>query len=348
LGTPSAVETWLAAGRDLLRRHPSVDIHAHPGRFFMRGARSTPFTEHFAAPFPERAVADMRVGGVSAALFATVADNAVLGFGPRGLSAQRDFAAGEAVADHGRQLDVLDTLIQTESLIRGGESRDIVAAHAAEDLACFASIEGGDFIEDKIERIGEAQRRGVRSITLIHYRTNQIGDTQTEPATHGGLSPLGREIVREMEAAGVLVDLAHASLDVTRDVAEMATRPVLLSHSNIAPPAGSHPRLVTADHARLVTATGGLIGVVPAGFAQSTFTDYIDTIMRMIDLLGSEHIAVGTDMDFTYRTVFPSYREWPAIPGALLARGLPEADVARVIGGNFLRILDTVSAASRS
>lgn len=325
----------LADGRALLARHPSVDLHAHPGRFFMAGAPRTAFTDRYPSPSPRRAIAAMREGGVSGALFATVADHAVLGFGSNGLADQRPFAPGEAYADHGRQLDVLDALIEQERLIRD----DAVAAHAAGGLAALVAVEGGDFIEDRLDRIAEAAARGVRAITIIHYRTNQLGDTQTQPPTHGGLTALGRDAIRAMEAAGILVDLSHATYEVSRHVAAVASRPLILSHSNVARAGADHPRLISLDHARLVTETGGLVGVVPAGFGQASFADYIETILWMIDRLGIDRIAIGTDMDFTYRPVFADYRDWPAIPAALLARGLTEAEVAQLIGGNALRIL---------
>ena len=88
-----------------------------------------------------------------------------------------------------------------------------------------------------------------------------------------------------------------------------------------------------------MTERGGIVGAVPAGFGgQERFTDYVDTLMRMIDLLGIDHVAIGTDMDFTFRPVFTSYRDWAAIPASLLARGLKADEVAKLIGGNFLRV----------
>lgn len=119
----------------------------------------------------------------------------------------------------------------------------------------------------------------------------------------------------------------------------MATQPMVLSHSNIASTGGSHPRLVSPNIARLIAQTGGLIGCVPAGFAQSSLDDYVDTIFRTIDTIGIDHVAIGTDMDFTYRSVLPSYRDWPALAGTLLARGLAEHEAAKVMGGNAIRIL---------
>lgn len=324
-----------AAGRAFLSRHATVDLHAHPGRFFMAGAPASPFVHSYPSPDPDRAIADMREGGLAAAMFATVADLAVLGMTDRGLGAVRAFAPGEALADHLRQIDAAEALFAANAMPLGRSAADVGIG----GLTGFLSVEGGDFIEDRLERIDDAAARGVRSITIIHYRTNQIGDTQTEPPAHGGLTPLGRDTIRAMEAAGVLVDLSHASFDAVKQAADAATRPMLLSHSNVGPIHGSHPRLISPAHARLVSEGGGVVGCVPAGFAQASFEDYVDTIFRMIDLLGVDHVAIGTDMDFTYRSVLPSYRDWPALAGTLLARGLAEHEAAKVMGGNVMRIL---------
>lgn len=338
-------EAELASGRAFLARHPTVDIHAHPGRFFMAGARRNDFTDHYAPPFPQAAIADLRASGATASSFATVADNAVLGFGARSLAATRGFSPGEAYSDHLRQLDAFDAVRFRSALPLARDAAAIGRAHAAGEVVALLSIEGGDFIEDRLDRIDEAADRGVSAITVIHYRTNQIGDTQTEQPVHDGLTPLGGEIVRAMEAARILVDVAHASFAATAAIAEVASRPLLLSHSNVAPPGADHPRLVTLDHARLVTSGGGVVGAVPAGFAQDCFEDYLDTILRMIDQLGIDHIAIGTDLDFTFRPVLASYLDWPALAGGLLRRGLLDADCAKVMGGNFLRIFSEGCAA---
>lgn len=328
-----------AAGLSFLNRHPTVDLHAHPGRFFMSGAPRTPFVASYPEPDAAGAVADMRAARLGAAVFATVADLPVLERTDRGIGAQRAFMPGEALADHQRQIAAASRVFQREDIRPARTGHDVAAAHDEGQLAGLLSVEGGDFIEDRLERIAQTAAQGVRSITIIHYRTNQIGDTQTEAPTHGGLTPLGRETIRAMEAAGVLVDLSHASPDTVEHATAIAARPMLLSHSNVAPPRGGHPRLIPLGHARRVTGTGGVVGCVPAGFAQASFDDFIDTIFRMIDQLGIDHVAIGTDMDFTYRSVLPTYRDWPTLAGTLLARGLAEDETARVMGGNVMRIL---------
>jgi membrane dipeptidase len=328
-----------AAGVALLKRHASVDTHCHPGRFFLRQLPyETPTTRAFGEPFVERAIADLNSGNVSAALFAAVADMRLLEMTPTGVRATGEFQPGDALADYRRQIAQLKTLIAKHELARGLNPSDAYAAHQRHQTAAVFAVEGGDFIEARLERVHEAFRGGVRAITIVHYHVNQIGDIQTEAPVHGGLTSLGKSIIREMNRTGIIIDLAHATFAVSKDVVDISTKPVMISHSNLSTPTANHPRLISAEHAKLVAAAGGIIGAWPAGIGQATFADYIDSIQRLVDAVGIDHVAVGTDMDANFRPVLRSYRDWALIPAALLARGMGEAEVANIMGGNFLRV----------
>ncbi len=333
-----------AAAVDQRGDAPSVDVHSHLGRFFMSGAADvTTLAASFAPPFSDRALEQARAGGLTAVMAAGVADHVLLESEGGRLHAARDYASGEAYAEYQRQLQVFRALMQSHRLRLALGADDIVAAFREQRLTCLYSYEGADFIEDRLERIADAHRHGLRSVTLMHYRTNQVGDSQTESPVHNGLSRTGKDIVKAMNASGILVDLSHASLAATRDAVAVASRPAIISHSNLRQPGLDHPRLLTLEHARLVTTAGGVVGCVPAGWGQSEFNDYIETIMRMVDALGVAHIAIGTDMDYTYRPVIRGYDEWPRILTALRGRGMSESELVAVKGGNFLRLLREVS-----
>ena len=339
LGMPLSPEQR-AAGVAFLDRHVSVDTHCHPGRFFLNHLPyQTPTTKAFGEPFEERAIADLNAGHVSAALFAAVADMRLIEATPQGaLHAGRDFQPGEVYADYRRQLDELKSLLKNHELARGLSPSDVYAAQNHHQTAAIFAVEGGDFIEDKLDRVHEAFSDGVRAITIVHYHVNQIGDIQSEAPVHGGLTAFGKSVIREMNRAGIIVDLAHSTFAVAKDTLEVSTKPVMISHSNLATATLNHPRLISSEHAKLVASAGGIIGSWPSGIGQTTLADYIDSIQRLVDTVGIEHVAIGTDMDANFRPVFRSYRDWSLIPAALLARGMREAEVANVMGGNFLRV----------
>jgi membrane dipeptidase len=340
-GETTLSEAQQAAGIAFLARHPSVDVHCHPGRFFLRDiVDPSPRIAAYGAPFEAKTIGEMRGGRLSAALFAGVSDTVLLDFKPdRGLYAMREFRPGEAFADYQRQIAVLKRLVAGHEVARGRSVRDVLRAHRRDRTACLFAIEGGDFIEDRLDRIGQAHADGVRAITIVHYHINQIGDIQTAPAYHEGLTRLGADIVREMNRTGIIVDLAHAPLSVVRGAVEVSTRPMMISHSNLSTPQYDHPRLVSPEMARLVTRQGGIVGSVPSGLGQATFDDWIESILRLVDTVGADHVAIGTDMDSNFMPVFTTYRLWHLLPAALLARGLHEDEVAKVLGGNFLRVL---------
>jgi membrane dipeptidase len=337
----SLTEAQLVAGQALLAKHLSVDVHAHPGRFFLRDlTRQNATTRAMGAPFEAKALTDMSVGHVTAALFNCVSDAVLLEASKSGgLTFARQFEPGEAWADYQRQIGVLKALVARGDAARGLDGRDIAAALKAHRTAAVFAVEGGDFIEDRLERVHTAYADGVRSITIVHYHPNQIGDPQTEAPRTPGLTPLGKDIVREMNRAGIVVDLAHASFGVTKDAVEISSRPMMISHTNLKRPDVDHPRLVSVEHARLVTSHGGIVGSVPSGIGQKTVAEWIQSILRLIETVGVDHVAIGTDMDANFMPVFADYADWPLIPAALLARGLGETDVAKVMGGNFLRLL---------
>ena len=328
------------AGVELLKRHASVDTHSHPGRFFLKALTDpTPTTRAFGEPFEAAAIADLAAGNVSAALFSAVSDMRLLEQTPsQGLKAARDFQPGEAYADYQRQLGELKSLVASHAVAAGLKPADIEAAHRGHRIAAVFAVEGGDFIEDRLERVQEAFRDGVRAVTLVHYHINQIGDIQTESPVHDGLTPLGKSIVREMNRTGVIMDLAHATFAVTKGVIDASHKPIMISHTNLSTAGMNHPRLITAEHAKMVAAAGGIIGSWPSGVGQTTFADYIDSIRRLVDAVGVDHVAIGTDMDANFKPVFRSYRDWGLIPAALLARGLREDEAAKITGANFLRV----------
>jgi membrane dipeptidase len=337
-----------AAGLEFLLRWPTIDIHSHPGRFFMEGAPATPFSRSLEPPFTGDALEDIRHSGVATVVFAAVSDHLLLESSDEGLQATREFVPGEAYRDYRRQISQLERITTNGRLLKVRDSDSILEAHRRGLAACMFSVEGGDFIEDRLERLTEAYESGVCSITIIHYHINQIGDTQTEAAYHGGLTDLGRSIIKEMNRLGILVDLSHASLAASYHAAEISTQSMLFSHTNLRYSQSKHPRLINPEHARLVTETGGLVGATTAGFDQSTFEEYIITILRMVDTVGIDHVAIGTDLDFTFKPVFKSYRDWSLIPAALLAHGMHEAEVAKILGGNFLRLVDATRHKNRS
>src|SRR5882724_7130592 len=163
-----------AAGVSFLKRHVSADIHCHPGRFFLSGLPpGTPAIRALGEPFEERAISELQAGNVSAGLFAAVSDLRLLEVTPAGIHSNRDFQAGEALADYQRQLSELKAFAAKRGLAKGLSIADVDQAHRHHETAAVFAIEGGDFIEDRLDRVHMAFADGVRAITIVHYHVNQ-------------------------------------------------------------------------------------------------------------------------------------------------------------------------------
>ena len=334
---------YLDHGRALVRANPVVDVHSHAGRSFLVGAEPASFMIRLMREgFEDRRIAGMQYAGVTASLFALVSDFAVLGIADGRIQVTRDFEPGEAWADFGRQLARLEEMAERGVLALALAPDDIRAAHETGEAVVLAAAEGGDFIEDRPERLQRTHDAGLRSVTLVHYRPNGLGDTQTSPPRHGGLSALGREVVREMNRLGMIIDVAHASLATCEDVVAESRAPVMLSHSNLRAPAVDFARFISPAHARLVAGSGGIIGAWPAGIGSESLADFAGQILDLVETVGVEHVAVGTDLDANLQPVLTRYADFPVLAALLLWRGLAEDAVTAVLGGNFLRLFDDV------
>ncbi len=322
-----------------------IDVHAHPGRCFLAGLDDgDPLAGLLGGADVVTALGAARRAGIAAVTLSTVADLRVLSPDPaRGLRATRPFRPGEARADHARQMAGLAAVISAAGLDVARTAADIERAHDEDRLAVLVSCEGGDFLDGRLDPLVTVQEAGASSLTLVHYRINEIGDVQTEEPFHGGLSPFGRDVVAECNRLGMIIDCAHATFETTIGVLEISSDPVLISHSHLDHARRHHPRLLSPDHARAVASAGGLIGAWPSGVTCTSLGDFADEVIRLADLVGVDHVAIGTDMDANYRPALTSYAEFTSLRQLLAARGLSDAETGKILGANALRLLGTVA-----
>jgi membrane dipeptidase len=247
-------------------------------------------------------------------------------------------------------------------LIRGIE--DIERARREGKLAVCFNIEGGRCLFGQLGMVGLYYELGVRWMLFAYNRNNELaGGCQDED---GGLTPFGREVLKEMERIGMVVCCSHIGERSALGIMEAAQNPVILSHSN--PRAlCDHPRNVRDDVIRACARTGGVIGITGLGIFLGKNDTRTETFVRHIDyvvnLVGSEHVGIALDYHFDGEEIFnfvksnpqiwPSHEypdglalmqpeQMPAIAEQLLALGYREADVAKIMGGNHLRIAQRV------
>lgn len=317
----------MTAARAIIEKYPTIDMHTHAGRVF------TPKGDLYDT---KRAMAE---AGLTAFCFSPIADRAVLK-SVKGMSrAVRQPTPGELYSDTYKQLKRARVHFKKHNFIGIRRPADFHNAKSAGRHGVLIAIEGGDFLEGRLERVEEAYGRGVRSIQLVHYRINELGDIQTETPRHGGLSQFGRDVVREQNRLGMIVDVAHMTFAGVKEVAKVTTKPILLSHSMLGDGRG---RSISRDHAKLVADTGGVIGLFAAG--EKSLRGYINRFRRLADLVGVDHIGIGSDMgSHGPFYVFKSYREFPSLAQGLLDSGFNASETAGILGGNFFRVFRTVS-----
>jgi membrane dipeptidase len=332
-GLPFSSTLASAASKDGPYR--CFDLHTHAGNFYRRGAFG--YTGDDAVT---SRVKEMNDNGMAGAFFSMVGDFPLLKLTDKGVEATRAYGKGEGWTEYKRQLKQFRELCAIAPMHAATSANDL--GRIKDKLAAFFTCEGGDFLEDP-SQLEEMHEDGVRVIQLVHYAQNVLGDLQTHAPVNNGLSDLGRTIVRKMNRLGILVDVAHASFDTVKSVADTASAPFILSHSllNVGNDSPIAARTISAEHARLVAGSGGVIGAWPSGYNKD-FGDFIDNIMRLIDTVGVDHVGLGTDMDSNFKPVLANYGQLPQWTSALLAKGLGQADVTKIAGGNAERIIRKV------
>ena len=281
-----------------------------------------------------------------------------------------------------------------DQLVLARTSADVRTAHAAGRIAILLSLEHPQRLGHDEATVRRLATEGLRADILAYDAPTEYADGHAGPARHGGLSPLGREMVGWMQANGILVDLSHASADTARDVLDIAAAPVIFSHSNAARLCDVS-RNVPDDVLRRMRANGGIVMAtfVPE-FVDKPFGDWVergdaywealmkqhggdrarvdplmeawerefpkppvpgiaamaDHVEHIRDVAGIDHVGIGGDFDGIDYTVegLEDVSAYPRLFEELARRGWSDADLRKLAGENFLRVLDAADAASHA
>jgi len=305
----------------------------------------------------------LREGGVSAVVLAVYAGKPA---DPK-----------DGVAAARAQLDRIDETVERhkDSLVLARTQEDVRSAKRGGRIAVLIGIEGGYLIADSLEVLREFRERGAIYMTLTHaFHTtwaDSSGVHEPLPPLHGGLTDFGREVVREMNRIGMIVDVSHVSDETFWDVLDTSSAPPIASHSSCRA-VSPHRRNLSDDMIRALAGRGGVIQINFAaafvdpdfpeldpktandwwergGFTNGPLTDHVtplDVLVNHFDhalrLVGPEHVGIGSDFDGV--GALPRGMEdcsrLPYLTAALLRRGYSENDLEKVLGGNLLRVME--------
>lgn len=229
------------------------------------------------------------------------------------------------------------------ALVLVRSAADIVPVRAPDrpdrPVAALLSVEGLHNLQGDIDNLHVLYDAGVRMAGLVHFFDNGLAGSM-HGVEKGGLTDMGREAVRRMEAMGMVIDIAHCSHQCVAEVLAMARRPVVSSHGGVqATCPGS--RNLTDEEIRGLAATGGVIGVGywPGAVCDTSPAAIVRAMAHIRDLVGMEHVALGSDFDGTVTTRFDT-AGLVHVTQALMDAGFTEEEIRAVMGGNALRVLE--------
>jgi len=210
--------------------------------------------------------------------------------------------------------------------------------HGARATGALLSVEGAQNLEGNLKNIDALYSAGFRMIGLAHFFDNELAGSM-HGEKKGGLTPFGRAAVAAMEKKGIIVDVAHSSHATFAEVMRVATRPVVVSHGGVKATCNTN-RNLTDDELRALAANGGMIGIGywDAAVCAPTPAATARAIVHAIKVAGIDHVGLGSDFDGSVTTGF-DVAHVAAVTEALVAAGVSDLDIAKVMGGNAVRIL---------
>lgn len=211
-------------------------------------------------------------------------------------------------------------------------------ATAPSTHAAVLAIEGLHALDGQLESVDTLSAHGFRMMGLTHFFDNEVA-ASAHGVTHGGLTPLGRQVIERMEALHILVDLAHASPQTVSEVLAMAKRPIVVSHTGVAATCPG-PRNLTDGQLTAIAANGGVVGIGYWDGAVCTLgaASIAKAIRHAVDVAGIDHVGLGSDFDGATSTPFAT-DGLVEITQALLDQKFTADEIAKIMGGNVMRLL---------
>jgi microsomal dipeptidase-like Zn-dependent dipeptidase len=317
-----------------------IDAHAHPDRYVF-DSRQIDYSSTL------KAIQEL---GMVASSFSAVGDQVYL---RRGRQPGTEYSSTKTQLEHWIKGPIRQGKVKL--ILKASDIPDAVGENTPP--GSILAIEGGDALEGNPDKVNEFYNLGVRMITLVHYRNNELGDIMRaygnlDPGPrHNGLTPKGRKVLERMQQLGMLVDVAHVHTTTLKQIVEMSGKPLVDSHTS--PCATDEPsgcgRLRTWEDMELIANTGGIICTWPlaysgAGASRMSFLDWAKEILEMKKRLGMDHMGLGTDGAGALPKFIEGYRDirdLVRLVAAMQGVGLSQEDIKAYMGGSFYRVLQS-------
>ena len=258
-----------------------------------------------------------------------------------------EMASPKAFADH--IFDQIEQIVNQNSdhLALARTPDDLWANKRQGRKSIMLGIENGRALEGNLENLRYFKERGIVYITLCHNGDNELCDSARGTQTHGGVSAFGEQVIREMNRLGLMVDLSHAHEKSFYDALDISAHPIVCSHSS-ARALCNHPRNLTDEQMRALAQKGGVCQItLYNGFlvanGEATILDAMAHLDHAVEVMGIDHVGLGTDFDGDGGVRgLADASELTNFTRQLLARRYSTADIQKLWGGNFLRVMQQV------
>lgn len=337
----------LSRAKTILEQNPSIDMHSHLGYWEGKGLTDIfQICEYLGDDQMEKNVNQMLTGQCKAVYLAITSDNPLLDLTKPG-NKTRDYKGNEAFDEYKRQMGILEDFCQRYPMEVTTDINQIEAINQKGNLAVVLTSEGGHMVQEDLKNLEILYADGLRRFQPIHYVHTKLGDSQTDPSAFGGLSPLGKEAMKEAVRLGMVVDVAHAGFECAKDMIDIAHGPVMLSHTlmKYGPYMENRARWVTPRHAHMIAECGGVIGSWVCGppYGVPSADDFAVAVSKLVDEVGINHVAWATDyINPAMPDWFQNYENFPVVCGALLDVGFSDEDLIKFIGGNTIRVQNEI------
>lgn len=288
----------------------------------------------------------MAAGNATLVAWSLVGDVPWLRITGQGIKEKGQPKRGEAIAWFDSDVSRIKQHLSEQNLKLALTPDDVDNALAGEPHVVL-TVEGATFIDDDPSPLEHAFENGVRSIQLVHYIDNPLGDFQTERPLHGGLTDLGRKVIETCNKLGMLVDLAHCTDAATREALEVCDAPIIWSHSSVTrtrQPNWKMPvwqaRQLPLETAKMIADKGGVVGLWPMrSDVGATPESYAERAWELGEWLGVDHVGFGTDMNAISRPAIGSYGDLQKVVRHWQRAGFPDESIRKIAIGNFARVL---------
>jgi membrane dipeptidase len=379
---PAREDATLAQARRLLRRVPLIDGHNDLAWTIRNQERAPGDVEAY--DLRKRApghtdLARLREGGVGGQFWSVYVPGEARDEGYARLQLEQLDIARRVIARYPERLQLCLT------------AADVVRAFRRGRVASLLGMEGGHALENSLGALRAFYDLGARYMTLTHNVTHDWADAAQDAARHGGLSPFGREVVREMNRLGMLVDLAHVSPAVMEQAIAVSEAPVIFSHSSCRA-VTDHPRNAPDGVLEKLSARRGVIMITFVGpfvsdevarahaaaraeikkqleavtdraarrrrerellaaypMPRATIGQVADHVEHARRIAGVDHLGIGGDYDGNdhWPVGLEDVAAYPRVFAELIRRGWRERDLAKLAGGNVLRVMREAEATAR-